>query len=362
MDDVVQLDGSVGEGGGQILRTAVALSLVTQRPFRLVRIRAGRSTPGLAAQHLASVHAAARIGAAEIHGAELRSQELTFRPSMPSASGVYRFTIDTAGSTMLVLQTVVPALLLAAGESTVEITGGTHAKHAPMPEFIEHAFAPVIEKMGGGLRLEVVRHGFYPRGGGLIRAVITPAARLRGVDLTDECRYRTVTPRCLLSRVDPGIAAREVETVSRLLTGRGIDGLRVTEPEVPSLDALGQVSALVLLLRHGSGCEVVSELGERGFAPGEAAARACQEAKEVIEAGVAVGPHLADQIILPMALAAARGGGASAFATVKPTCHTETNMQTIRAFLPVELSARREAGSELRWRVHVGPERAGSTK
>lgn len=360
MEELIQLDGSVGEGGGQILRTALALSLVTRRPFRLMRIRAGRSTPGLAAQHLASVHAAARIGAAEIHGAALRSQELVFRPSMPAASGVYRFTIDTAGSTMLVLQTVLPALLLAAGESVVEITGGTHAKHAPMPEFIEHGFAPVIEKMGGGLRLEVVRHGFYPRGGGLIRATIQPATMLRGVDLTEACRYRTVTPRCLLSRVDPAIADREVETVSRLLAGRGIDGLRVTEPEVPTLDALGQVSALVLILRHASGCEVVSELGERGFAPGEAAARACQEAKEVIEAGVAVGPHLADQIVLPMAIAAARGGGGSVLSTVKPTGHTETNMETIRAFLAVELSARQEAGSERRWTVRVGPDRAGS--
>ncbi len=179
---MLDIDGSQGEGGGQILRTSLALSLVTGQPFRLEQIRAGRRKPGLLRQHLTAVEAAKTVGAAEAIGAEMGSRTLEFRPGAVIA-GNYRFAVGTAGSATLVLQTILPPLLTASGGSTVTIEGGTHNPFAPPFDFLAGCFVPLIQRMGPRIELEMRCPGFYPAGGGKFDARIEPVKRLACFDL-----------------------------------------------------------------------------------------------------------------------------------------------------------------------------------
>ena len=179
---MLQIDGSQGEGGGQILRSSLSLSIHTGQPFRIANIRARRQPPGLKPQHVAAAKAAAQLCDAEMSGAVVGSSELTFTPRALKP-GDYSFAIGTAGSTTLVLQTVLPPLLLASAPSTVRISGGTHNRGAPPFDFLQRAFVPMIERMGPKVALDLVDYGFYPRGGGVIRATVTPSARMTPLHL-----------------------------------------------------------------------------------------------------------------------------------------------------------------------------------
>ena len=187
-DEMITIDGSQGEGGGQILRTSLALSLVTGQPFRMERIRAKRQKPGLLKQHLTAVEAAKTVGCAEVEGAALSSQTLEFRPG-PVTPGNYRFAVGTAGSATLVLQTVLPALLTASGHSTLTLEGGTHNPMAPPFDFLEKCFMPLIHRMGPSVELELRRPGFFPAGGGRFHARIEPAKKLSRLDLPERGRF-----------------------------------------------------------------------------------------------------------------------------------------------------------------------------
>lgn len=171
--DWVEIDGQRGEGGGQILRTALALSLVTGRPVRFRNIRARRARPGLRPQHRTAVLAAARVGAARIEGNSVGSTELEFEPTMLSP-GVHHFDIGTAGSTTLVLQTILPALLSADAPSSVRIVGGTHNPLAPCFDFLERAFVPLLRRMGADVSIRLERAGFVPAGGGSLVVEVRP--------------------------------------------------------------------------------------------------------------------------------------------------------------------------------------------
>lgn len=178
MGDFILIDGSEGEGGGQMLRSALALSLLTRKPFRAVNIRANRPKPGLAAQHLASVHAAASVGHAVVTGDQRGSREVTFEPGTVQ-SGQFEFRIETAGATALVLHTVyLPLILRGQGTSSLRIMGGTHVKAAPNFEFLDKVWRSYVGRLGAALTLTLVRKGLYPRGGGEIRVTIEPARRL----------------------------------------------------------------------------------------------------------------------------------------------------------------------------------------
>src|SRR5262245_17125561 len=174
---MIIIDGSSGEGGGQILRTALALSLVTGTPFRIQKIRAGRPKPGLLRQHLTAVQAAVEVGSASASGAELGSQELSFWPGKVRA-GAYRFAIGPAGSACLVVQTVLPPLLLAGGPSSLVVEGGTHNPFAPPWDFLARAFFPLLQRMGARVSTTLERHGFFPAGGGRLRVEIEPGPAL----------------------------------------------------------------------------------------------------------------------------------------------------------------------------------------
>lgn len=329
---MMRIDGSHGEGGGQVLRTALGLSVVTGAPFAIDGIRARRKKPGLQRQHLTAVLAAARVGSARVQGAELGSLALTFEPAACSG-GVYEFAIGTAGSTTLVLQTVLPALWAADRASTVTITGGTHNPMAPPFDFLKKAFAPLVHRMGASLDMQLDRHGFFPAGGGQLRAHVAPAA-WTPIELLDAPKPGEVTAQILVSNLHPSVGEREQKTLRKALE------LRPEQVDVVDVDAAGPGNAVILHVQLGVVDEVVTQLGERGVLAEHVAKRAAKEAKALLAANVPVGEHLADQLLIPMAMA---GGGA--FRTVEPSLHTRTNAELIERFLPVKFTMREDVGA-----------------
>ena len=342
MTTMLHIDGSSGEGGGQVLRTALGLSLVTGTPFLIDKIRAGREKPGLKRQHLTAVLAAAEVGAAQVEGAALGSMRLAFKPKALRA-GDYRFAIGTAGSTTLVLQTILPALLAADGPSTVELVGGTHNPMAPPFDFLQHAFAPVLHRMGASLGLQLRTHGFYPAGGGQWRATIAKAAWTPCELLTRQEKPQ-LRARIVLAKIPQHVGEREASTLRARL------GLRGDEVTIEEVASVGPGNVVMLRLGFGEVTEVVTALGERSVRAEDVAAQVADEAGTLLAANVPVGEHLADQLLIPMALA---GGGA--FRTLQPSLHTTTNAQVIEQFLPVAFTMREDQGQPGSWVVSVRP-------
>ncbi len=335
---MITLDGSMGEGGGQVLRSALALSLVTGQPFAIEKIRAGRERPGLKRQHLTAVLAAAEIGQAHVEGAELGSQRLAFRPARVR-SGSYRFAVGTAGSATLVLQTVLPALLLADAPSSLQLAGGTHNPMAPPFEFLVQSFGRALAAMHAPIGLRRHRPGFAPAGGGEFAVEIAPA-RPQPVELLHREARGLPRARAVLAHLDDHVGTRELAMVrSRLRFG-------ADQCRIERVAAQGPGNILLLEFPGAVVDEVVAVPGERGLRAEQVAERACNAAETFLAADVPVGEHLADQLLLPLALA---GGGA--FRTVAPSLHATTNAEVIARFLPVRFAMREDAGSS--WRIEV---------
>ena len=337
----VTLDGSEGEGGGQVLRSALSLSLVTGTPVRVVNVRAGRAKPGLLRQHLTALRAAAEVGGAAVEGAELGAREVLFAPGAVRA-GAYTFRVGTAGSATLVMQTVLPALLCADGPSTLFLEGGTHNPMAPSYDFLARAFVPVVNRMGPTVTCALERAGFYPAGGGRIAVTVTPSKRLERVELMARGEVREARVVARVAGLPEGIARREVVAAKAVL---GWPWEHLKTEVLPREQGPGNV--VVVTVACAEATEVfarVGEKGERAEAVGEAAAR---EALAWMKADVPVGEHLADQLLLPMAMA---GGGR--FVTTEPTLHTTTNARVIERFLPVTIGWERRG--ERAWEVTVG--------
>ncbi len=338
---MLSLDGSLGEGGGQILRTALALSLVTATPFRIERIRAGRKKPGLMRQHLAAVEAAARIGSAEVNGCVQGSTTLSFAPEA-TRPGDYRFSIGTAGSCCLVLQTVLPALLLAGGDSELVLEGGTHNPFAPPFDFLDRAFLPLVNRMGPEVTARLVRPGFDPAGGGEMRVFVRPAGALRRLDLLDRGPVSSCRARAVVARLPRHIADRELKVIGQRMSW-GRDALHAEE----ETRSAGPGNVVSIEIESANVTEVFTGFGERGVPAETVAGRVADEAGEYLAAGAPVGRHLADQLLIPIALA---GGGV--FRTLAPSAHTTTNKEIVGAFL----SARIEISDLGRgvWEIGVG--------
>ena len=331
MTNWITIDGSEGEGGGQILRTALAFSLVTGKPFRIDRIRAARRKPGLLRQHLTAVHAAREVGGACVDGAALGSAALSFEPG-DVRPGEYHLAVGTAGSATLVLQTVLPALLRASGPTRLTLEGGTHNPYAPPFEFIAKVFLPVLRQMGASVDVRLEAHGFYPAGGGRLVVSIDPCMKLSRVHLHDRGVAR-VCALALLSSLPEIIAKRELSVVRERL-GIARDVCRIDFIETSP----GPGNVLLIVVEGQHGTEVVTGFGVKGVSAEKVASAACDEAERYIAAGVPVGGHLADQLLIPMALA---GGGS--FRTVPPTPHTVTNARIIQKFAEVPIAMENES-------------------
>lgn len=327
---MITLDGSQGEGGGQILRSALALSVCTGAPLHLVNIRAKRQKPGLMRQHLTAVQAAAAICGGRVEGAAVGAREIRFRPGKVRA-GDYAFAIGTAGSTTLVFQTVLPPLMMAAGRSTVLLEGGTHNPMAPPFEFIEQAFLPLIARMGVKVAATLERHGFYPAGGGRWRAVIEPASRLQPLVINERGAILEHSAEAVCGGIAGDVAQRELDTVAGLLNWEaGCLRQRSLPP------GMGPGNYLRLTVRSQHIGEVFMEVGERGVSAENVASRAARRVRRYLASETAVAEHLADQLLLPLALV-----GSGEFTTLAPTPHTMTNIEVIQRFLPVRIDVER---------------------
>jgi RNA 3'-terminal phosphate cyclase (ATP) len=339
---VISIDGSRGEGGeggGQVLRTSLALSLVTRAPLRITNIRANRKKPGLMRQHLTCVEAARAVSNAEVTGASIGSREIEFRPG-ETTGGDYSFAVGTAGSATLVFQTVLPALLTAAHPSRLFLEGGTHNPLSPPFDFLERVFLPLVRRAGPAVEVVLERPGFYPAGGGRFRAHIGPSA-LRGFDLLERGASRSTRARALYARMPRSIAERELRVIA--------DRLRWTDIAIEELrNSLGPGNALLLEIESEHAREIASSFAERGVSAETVANRAAGEVEAYLEADVPVGIHLADQLLLLLALA---GGGA--FRTLEPTLHSTTQAALLAELLPVEATFERE--SERVWLARVRP-------
>ncbi len=325
---MITIDGSLGEGGGQILRTSLALSLVTGQPFRIEKIRAGRKNPGLLRQHLTAVKAATEIGQADVKGDAIGSTQLTFTPGAIKP-GDYAFAVGTAGSATLVLQTVLPALLVGDGETTtLTLEGGTHNPFAPPFDFLVQAFLPLINRLGVGVAATIERHGFYPAGGGRFVVSLNPTQHLKPLELIERGPITGKAARAIVAHLPFDIAERELSLIGRKLDlpGEALHGETIKTSPGP-----GNAVTVELTSQHVT--EVFTGFGERGVSAEAVANAVVKAAREYIAADVVVGEYLADQLLLPFALA---GGGA--FTTLPLSQHSTTNMDVIQKFLDVKFA------------------------
>ncbi|WP_394835473.1 RNA 3'-terminal phosphate cyclase [Pendulispora rubella] len=340
---MLSIDGSMGEGGGQLLRSSLALSLLTSTPFQMTKIRAGRARPGLMRQHLAAVHAATEIGRAHTEGAAMGSTELTFHPNGIRA-GNYNFAIGGAGSTTLVFQTILLPLLLGGTEpSNLTFEGGTHNPMAPPFDFLEKTFLPVLVKMTSGARVEIrlERHGFYPAGGGLWTATVHPATEHSRLELVHRGEVRARHATALVAQIAPAVALRELDTLSNLL---GWDR-NACKPTMVR-HSHGPGNALLATIESDNVVEVITGFGERGVRAETVAEGVAREVARYLAADVPVGEHLADQLLLPMAL-----GAGGTFRTVKPSLHCLTQIELVKLFLGTAITTTEEAPDA--WRIDV---------
>lgn len=342
--NTIELNGAQGEGGGQILRTALSLSMITGIPFRIAHIRARRAKPGLLRQHLTAVRAATEICQAQVTGAEAGSQVLEFVPGKIRA-GDYRFAIGTAGSCTLVLQTVLPALWFADGESALTVSGGTHNPAAPPSDFLIRSWLPLMHRMGVETEIEQLRHGFYPAGGGEVHARIKPIQALRPLDLMVRGDHTASLTTAVVAGVPIDVAHRELSRLHLKLGELKQDVRMLSSREGPG-------NVLMVDLRYAHVTEVFTGFGEKGVSAESVADRLAQAVRQYRDSAAAVGEHLADQLLLPLALA--RAGG---FTATCASSHLQTNCAVIEKFLDVRFSV-----VEVEGRVEVRCGGSGTTR
>lgn len=333
---MITIDGSMGEGGGQIVRTALSLAAVTTTPVHLEQIRAERSRPGLAPQHLTAVRALANVCNADVTGDELRSSTLTFRPTTLPQPGAYLFDVaeaasnGSAGSVTLILQSLYGPLVLAGGESWVTLRGGTHVAWSPSFHYVRDVFLPAVTPMGGRVECELERYGFYPAGQGEI------TVRISGIDRS--LQPQELTQRGELERVQgTAVAANLPDHIPKRMVGRTAERLEELDAPVDlqttTEPSAGPGAGICLTALYKYARAGITSLGERGK-PSEAVADEAAEALFRYHVhGAPVDRHLADQLLLPMALA----DGTSRLRTTHITSHVRTNADVIRQLLDVTI-------------------------
>ncbi len=324
--ETVFIDGSTGEGGGQILRTSLTLACVTGKSLRMENIRATRRKPGLARQHLSCVQAACQISNGQCRGGALGSGVLDFQPGAVRG-GDYSFDIGSAGSASLVIQTILPALFLADGPSTVTVTGGTHNPMAPPFDFLCETFLPAIGDAGFEGDCKLIKHGFYPAGGGKINFDVKP--RQKGTErMIDHCELSgepQIYARIYTARLPGHIAQRQ----QKLLLQSGLNIQNIEHIEVT--DSNGPGNCVMIRLCNGGRTTVFTAFGMRGKPSQQVVGEVVKMARDFLASGAAVDSFLADQLLIYIAMSKT-----GCYTTNEPSSHLQTNMEVIKKFLPVD--------------------------
>jgi RNA 3'-terminal phosphate cyclase (ATP) len=325
MPATIQIDGSQGEGGGQILRTALALSMITGQAFELINIRAGRKKSGLMRQHLVCVQASQHISQAYVEGAELHSQRLYFAPQHVQ-SGKYKFQIGSAGSTTLVLQTLLPALLLQDEASELTISGGTHNPLAPTADFIEHCFLPALEKLGIEVEFKLNKAGFFPIGAGEIQIKIQPWQHRNKLNLLDRGALQSTEAFAAVLNLsgEAQIAQRELATLNKRL--------KLDTQQQFHLNGISQGNTAYVKVEHQHHTQLFTALGEMRKSAEQIANHLAEQVKQYIASQAAVAEYLADQLLLPLAL-----GQGGEFTAQCISEHTRTQASMIEKFIDCEI-------------------------
>jgi RNA 3'-terminal phosphate cyclase (ATP) len=325
------IDGRLGEGGGQVLRTSLSLSALTGRPLRLSHIRANRSKPGLRPQHLTAVRAVARLCGAALVGDHLDSQTLEFRPAMPPQPGTYEFDVaDTAqggsaGSVMLILQAVLWPLLFAGASSRLTLHGGTHVPMSPPFHYINHVFRPAIARMGASFSLDLRQWGWYPAGGGLVEMIVEPVERLQAPSFS-HIPVHSVEGLAAVTNLPADIPQRMAGRATNLLVAAGLSSRIIPIRE----KGPGPGAGIFLWGPQGG----FSALGRKGLPADKVAEAAVAETLAFVDNNAMVDRHLADQLLLPLALS----HGRASYTTDYLTLHTVTNAELLRRWLDTSIN------------------------
>lgn len=329
------IDGSYGEGGGQVLRTALALAALTGTAVRVERIRAGRAEPGLRPQHLTSVRAAAAVCNAHVEGAELGSQELTFIPNAPPQAGNYVFDVTeaapggSAGAVSLILQTILIPLAYSGGETLLILRGGTHVPWAPSAFYVEHVFVPIIGRMGLRVHLNLVHWGFYPAGGGELHAKIAPVQHTLGpLELVARGELKRLWGTAVAMNLPAHIPQRMANRAQNVLSQAGFR----PSVEARRLHGSGPGAGIFLCAEYEHARAGFAAYGRPGLPSEQVADMACEELIAHHRTQAPVDPYLADQMVLPMALAA----GKSHLLTSRLSQHLLTNIWVVQQFVEIE--------------------------
>jgi RNA 3'-phosphate cyclase len=324
---MIEVDGSYGEGGGQIIRTAVSLSALTGKPVKITNIRANRQPSGLKAQHLTGVKAVADICNAKVTGTEIGSTELTFHPG-EIKGGTYDWDIGTAGSISLVLQALMPALLFSKKEFSISITGGTNVKTSPPIEYFQHIFCDYLLRIGANVKLETIRHGFYPKGGGRVKLRLQPSA-LKPIEILERGKFLKTDVWSIASKdlQNAKVAERQVKGFKHEFGETKYD--KIHEDYVDTLSTGSSIHAH----NHYENCKIGAEaLGERGKKAEEVGSECAKKLKKEIGYDSTLDTHMLDQIIPYTAML----GGKFKFGEI--TSHAKTNMWVTEKFLPVKFN------------------------
>jgi RNA 3'-terminal phosphate cyclase (ATP) len=324
---MIEIDGSYGEGGGQIVRTALSLSCLLGKPFHLIDIRKGRPKPGLMPQHLVAVRAAQQLSRAEVRGDAKGSTELFFSPK-GAEGGVFSFDIATAGSTSLVLQTLIPALLFCREKSSVTLRGGTHVPFSPSFYYLKEIFAPILRRLGLDIRLDIDSYGFYPKGGGVIRAEIEPTRGIMPLRIRKRGELSRIDGCSAVGNLPLSIAERQKQALLEMILPVMPLWGGHTHIEILNVPSVGQGSFIFLRAESANFLAGFSSLGARGKRAEVVAEEVAREFLAYYAVEGALDPHLADQVVLYLSLCEEQ----SVFTTSAITRHLLTNLWVISLF------------------------------
>jgi len=321
---IIEIDGSFGEGGGQILRTALSLSCITRYPFKLYNIRKGRKKPGLMPQHLTCVHAASLISNARVSGDETGSTTLSFTPERIKA-GDYLFDIKTAGSCSLVLQTILPPLIFADKPSFITIKGGTHVPFSPIYHYISEVFLPMLGRIGIKVESSINKYGFYPKGGGEIRLKTFPVREISGLTLLTRGKLLKLLGYSGVANLPLNIAERQRNSLLQELYPES------AEIQVLNVSSQGQGTFIFLKALFDNTISGFSSLGQRGKPAEKVGKEVAIQFVDFYNSLACLDPYLSDQIVIYLCLAS----GNSSFTTSRITQHLVTNLWIIEKFLNI---------------------------